>query len=374
MHFSIFLGQGVTDASGDTRVIDLAIRQALYADEHGFAAVYCGEQYFNDVEPYADGIMMSAYLAGQLTQAWVGLSVVALVTHHPLVLAERINLLDQLTHGKCLIGFGVGRKGDGKPFHIADLNPDERQALYDAKLEVLERALVHTDRGEPFLFDTGRESGEMGGRMMPAPFRRMPLLAIATNTPSKIAAAGRAGRFVQVGPFAVPEAERMGRLYRDSLREGGFDEAYVAAHMKWFTHTKMAFVADTDDEAWEFAEAALGGPMGLPPWLRPADQERGKSLREIFALDPGPYAHFGGPESISAFLHRMCLVGSPETVAHQVAAYGEAGLPHLHVRFGIGDLDFAYYDRSLELFATEVMPKVGAEPVPGPGPDELRSV
>jgi hypothetical protein len=60
-------------------------------------------------------------------------------------------------------------------------------------------------------------------------------------------------------------------------------------------------------------------------------------------------------------------------VAAEVSRYGDAGLPHMHARFAFGsEADPAVYRRSLELFATEVMPRVGAETIPGPSIDQIR--
>lgn len=373
MHFSLFLGQRVSSAEHDTRAIDLGIEQAVYADEHGFAAVYVGEQHFNDYEPYADGFMMASYLAGLLRTAYLGLSVVPLVIHHPLFFAERANLLDQLTKGRMIAGISAGRPREGGAWHKADLEPAERQRLFDAKLDVVERAWAHEPGDPPLEFDTGDEHGAMPGRLMPRSYRRgHPLFAIGTNTPAKVAEAGRRGRFVHFGPFALGPLTAIAETYRRGLAEGGADAAAIGRAMRWAIHTKMVLVADTDDEAWRLAEGA--GLLPAPPWVRRRPGEETLSLREIARRDPGPLAPaMGMPESLSAYLRRIAIVGSPETVAREVARYGDAGIPHMHVRFAFGsETDPAVCRRSLELFATEVMPRVGATPIPGPSPEEIR--
>ena len=112
MFLSMFLGPNVSGPADDTRAIELGVEQALAADVAGFAAIYLGEQHFNDYEPYSNPIVMAGYLAGQLPQAYdVGTSMIPLPRHHPLSLVERINLLDQLTRGRCIIGMSSGRPG-----------------------------------------------------------------------------------------------------------------------------------------------------------------------------------------------------------------------------------------------------------------------
>ncbi|GAA1650334.1 LLM class flavin-dependent oxidoreductase [Actinoplanes couchii] len=374
MHFSLFLGQSVGGWQDDTAAIDLGIEQAHYADAHGFTAVYSGEQHFNNYEPYGDGLGMSAYFAGQLRNAYVGLSVVPLVLHHPLLFVQRVNLLDQLTKGRSIVGISAGRPFEGATFHVATLNPAERAALFDAKLDVVERAWAHRP-GEILTFDTGRESGSMGERgqrIMPYSYRAgRPLFAIGTNTADKIAEAGRRGRLVHLGPFHLETAAQLAGVYRAALAESGTPIDHA---MSWLLHTKIVMVADTDTQAWDHLEAALGGALTLPPWIRPTAEEQGLPLREVWRLPAGPLAPaMGRPESLSAYLHRMFVVGSPETVAEQVGAYGDAGLPHMHLRFAFGSTaDPDIYRRSLELFATEVMPKAGASLIPGPTAAQIR--
>jgi alkanesulfonate monooxygenase SsuD/methylene tetrahydromethanopterin reductase-like flavin-dependent oxidoreductase (luciferase family) len=319
--------------------------------------------------------MMASYLAGQMRNAYVGLSVVPLIIHHPLFIAERANLLDQLSKGRSIVGLSAGRPHEGRTWQKAGIDSTTRQRLFDAKLNLLERAWSHEPGDPPLEFDTGDEHGVMDGRLMPRSYRRpRPLFAIGTNTPSKVVEAGRAGRLVHFGPFALGPLTEIADLYRRSLAEGGADAEQIAEAMRWAIYTKMVLVADTDDEAWRLLEDAMAGPLKAPPWVQRRPGEESMSVRELAAQDPGPLAPaMGMPESMAAFLQRSMIVGSPETVAAEVSRYGDAGLPHMHARFAFGsEADPAVYRRSLELFATEVMPRVGAETIPGPSIDQIR--
>jgi alkanesulfonate monooxygenase SsuD/methylene tetrahydromethanopterin reductase-like flavin-dependent oxidoreductase (luciferase family) len=375
MHFSLFLGQMVSRAEHDTAAIDLGIEQAHYADAHGFSAVYTGEQHFNNYEPYADGFMMASYLAGQLEHAYLGLSVVPLIIHHPLFVAEKANLLDQLTKGRAIVGMSAGRPNEGGTWQKAWIASDLRQRLFDAKLEVLERAWAHEPGDPPLEFDTGDEHGEMTGRLMPRSYRiGHPLYAIGTNTPAKVADAGRHGRLVHFGPFAREPLGAIVGVYRAALAEGGATPEQIQAALQWAIYTKLVLVGETDEEAWRLMGEALSGPLKAPPWVQLRPGEESMSVQELAAQEPGPFAPaMGMPESMSAFLQRIAIVGSPETVAREVARYGEDGLSHMHVRFAFGsEADPGIYRRSLELFATEVMPRVGATRISGPRIDEIR--
>lgn len=109
MYVSMFLGPGVAGPEQDQLVIEASIERALEADESGFGALYVGEQHFNNYEPYSNPFVMMGYLAGQIKNAYLGTSVSPLVVHHPLLLIERMNLLDLLTRGKVVFGMSSGR-------------------------------------------------------------------------------------------------------------------------------------------------------------------------------------------------------------------------------------------------------------------------
>jgi alkanesulfonate monooxygenase SsuD/methylene tetrahydromethanopterin reductase-like flavin-dependent oxidoreductase (luciferase family) len=375
MYFSLFLGEMVSTPDHDTAAIDRGIEQAVYADEHGFAAVYSGEQHFNNYEPYSDGFMMSSYLAALLKDSYVGISVSPLIIHHPIEIAERMTALDQLAKGKSIVAVSGGRPNEGEPWHKKGIHPALRSQLFDRKLETLETALNHQPGDAPLNFNTGDEHGTMPGRLMPRSYRATtPLYAIATNTPAKVAAAGRAGRLVHFGPFPLSQLVDITAAYKQGLTEGGFDETYIRYALDWAIHTKMVLVADTDEEAWAHMEQALSGPLMAPPWVVKTDQEKSMGVRELAAQDPGEFAAAQGqPESYSAWLKRMFVVGSPETVRSQLAEYDEAGIAHLHARFAFGsEADPSIYHRSLQLFAEEVMPKIGVDRFDAPTSDQIR--
>ncbi|MFJ4840650.1 LLM class flavin-dependent oxidoreductase [Streptomyces sp. NPDC088746] len=370
MYFSLFLGPGVRGPHEDRRAITLGIEQAIAADAAGFTAVYVGEQHFNNYEPYADGLTMAAFLAGRLRRAYLGTSVIPLVLHHPLFVAERANLLDQLTGGRFILGMSSGRPREGKAWHKHDLAPAQRARLFDQKLEVMLRAWAHRASDGPLEFATDDEHGVMEGRMMPASYRRPhPLYAIGTNTPAKIAEAGRRGQKVHLGPFDPTGAARLATLYRTSMQEAGHPAGLIQENLGWLVHTKLVLVGETDDEAWKVAEHLLTGPMVIAPWVRRDPGQDGWPLRKIYEADPGEFAPaMGAPESQGAYLRRTMVIGSPETVAAELAAYRDAGLPHVHLRFIFGPLDDPdVFRRSFRLFTDEVMPRVGVDTMTAPG-------
>jgi alkanesulfonate monooxygenase SsuD/methylene tetrahydromethanopterin reductase-like flavin-dependent oxidoreductase (luciferase family) len=374
MYFSMFLGPRVFTPAADMVTIDASVEQALEADEAGFAAIYVGEQHHNDYEPYSDPFTMGGYLAAQLKHAWIGTSVVPLVLNHPLRLIERMNLLDLLMRGRVMYGISSGQPNNGTAFGIHEMGGPYRAKLFDQRLDLLLQAWAHRPTDGALEFATEAEQGTLEGRVMPYSYRvPHPLFAVATNTEAKVAQAGAHGYHVHLGPTDLEGVKRLADVYRDGLRTGGADDATIEARMRWFIHTKWIIVAETDDEAWDSAQQQFGMALHFLPWLTKDERYEGKSLRELHDMEPGPFApSFGMPESPAAWTQRCHIVGSPQTVATELQAYEQAGVPHIHGRWLLSNAGIEAGRRSFRLFADEVMPRVGVDRMPALEADEIR--
>jgi alkanesulfonate monooxygenase SsuD/methylene tetrahydromethanopterin reductase-like flavin-dependent oxidoreductase (luciferase family) len=371
MHLSMFLAPRTFGYAQEKAIIEAGVEQALEADAAGFAAIYVGEQHHNDYEPYADPFTMAGYLAPQLKDAYLGTSVVPLVLHHPLMLLERINLLDQLTGGKICIGLSSGQPNNGTAFGIHELGSEGRARLFDQRLDVMRRLWAHTADDGDLAFETDAEKGVMTGRVMPMSYRvPHPLFAIGTNTPGKVTAAGERGDLVHLGPAPLEQAAKLAADYRAGLEAGGI--ADVAARMAWFFTTKWIFVAETDEQAYADAQQMVGPALSFLPWLK-QDGYEGMTVAELAQADPGPFAPApGAPESPAAWVQRTQIAGSPETVAAKLKAYEDAGVPHIHARWLMSTAGFEQGRRSWRLFVDEVMPRLEVTRIAGPSDDEIR--
>src|SRR5580698_8232100 len=109
MYLGIFLGPFSRGPEDDLEVIDLCIEQAIEAAEARFALVTFGEQHFNNYEPYCNPFLMGAHLAPYLKDSYFGTTITPLPLHPPIRLAEDMNVLDNLTRGKLIVGLSAGR-------------------------------------------------------------------------------------------------------------------------------------------------------------------------------------------------------------------------------------------------------------------------
>ena len=169
------------------------------------------------------------------------------------------------------------------------------------------------------------------------------------------AAAGHALRLSR----GVPGSRRTWRAYRalweahqhNRPAECPLDEPFVGS-------TRHIVVADTDAEAeaiarssWpaynrNFAKRGLDGPG--------PETDASGVVKPLPAGGPG----LGGDVD-KAFELERCVAGSPDTVAAHIEQYTvQAGVNYCVVSFQWGNITHAQAMRSLELFGTEVMPRV----------------
>ena len=73
-----------------------------------FLSVCLTEHHFTGYNTYGNPFVFGAFLAGQLTNLHVVLSVAVPGLQNPMNFAEGCNLLDMLTKGRCVIGVGTG--------------------------------------------------------------------------------------------------------------------------------------------------------------------------------------------------------------------------------------------------------------------------
>lgn len=169
MYLSAFMGPISMTPAQDGPLIAQSLTMAEEAAAAGFAMVTFGEQHVSNYEPYCNPFLMAARLSGVLGDTWAGTTIVPLPLHQVLRLAEEASVVDLLTRGRFLLGVSAGRPGYGSDFATFGLDGDRREEMFDAKLDLLLRALRQRDGDPPLVLDTEWDRGRLSGRMMPVP-------------------------------------------------------------------------------------------------------------------------------------------------------------------------------------------------------------
>lgn len=347
MRFSIYLNAQSPGPEYDLDVIDAITAQAVLADQSSFAGVCLTEHHFTGYNTYGNPFTFGAYLAPQLQNAHVVLSVAVPALWNPMNFAESVNTLDLLTRGRCVIGVGTG--GSPQEYKGLGRDPAQRGALMEEVIEIALRAIAKGDDDPELPYSTPHSAGVLTRRIMPGSFTTPhPRFARATLSDEGIASTASRGWALMTAREAAPEIARKMKLYHSTLDAAGHDEATLAYCREWSMVQKMIYVGDSDEQA-----------------LADVDEPLNYLARQSARSFGGTAEAAGFKNSIVGvsavdredFLSKAMIVGGPETVAASIEEYQAAGADHMTLVFIYGQLNPALAAASLRRFIDSVMPR-----------------
>jgi alkanesulfonate monooxygenase SsuD/methylene tetrahydromethanopterin reductase-like flavin-dependent oxidoreductase (luciferase family) len=264
----------------------------------------------------------------------LGPLVYVLPLHHPLRVYEEICMLDQMSGGRLMVG--VGRGGALLEHQRYGIDPTTAQARYHEAFAVLMQAFASEVLDfEGKFFNYKDYLVTLKPRQRPHP----PLWYGAPSADAIPWASSRAINVVSLGPAA--RARAISDRYRDEWAALG----RAADELPMIGITRHIVVADTDAEAQHIASEAY------PRWRAAMDFLWRRSNVEFVLKDIYPQ-DFGGLERIG-----NGIAGSPAAVRDYVARLqAETGINYLLCQMVFGDMRAADAERSIRLFAGEVMP------------------
>jgi alkanesulfonate monooxygenase SsuD/methylene tetrahydromethanopterin reductase-like flavin-dependent oxidoreductase (luciferase family) len=337
MKLGTFVFPTAGDPREDGRVIDYALREAIRSEELGMDAVWLAEHHFDGMCAYVDPMVFAAALARETKRVQLGFAVAQASLHHPLRLAEQLNLLDHLSHGRFIAGLGKGSMYNDYEYEAFEIAPGEAAARFDELEEIVLKCWAGervAHRGRFWNFDIPM--------LRPRPFTQPhpPLLRAVGSEASTIRHAQTGRPFLLAGPAEIVLARA--ELIRRTMRESGFTTAQIDATFAQSWAWQHIVVAESDREAHQRGMAAVQAYI---------DYRDALGLKSTLAGIMRAGIAQGGPP-------RGYIFGAPATVAEQLGIFDQSGLGGLILRFDIGPHAEAMSRASLELFAREVAPRL----------------
>ncbi len=324
---------------------DERLEFVVNADRAGFYCLHVAEHHSSPLNMVPEpGVWLGA-VARATSRIRLGPLVYLLTLYSPLRLAEEICMLDHMSRGRLEVGVGRGVSPFELNFHRID-HDESREIFFDA-FDCLKTALTSDEfshDGKYFQYDD-----------VPMPLRPLqaPYPAFWYGSSNTIGAtwAGENGMHFTAngGPdhakpnidaFRAALAKRGGPAQPKAEFPGG-------AAIGLLRHI---VVADTDEDAVRIAKPALEHHAASLNWLR----ERHGSTEFTERLN----VHRG--KSFESWREMgMVIAGSPETVCAELERQAEMlGLNYLVAYLFFGTMSAADAQRSQNLFATEIMPKL----------------
>lgn len=321
----------------------LALQRDLEFVEHldalGFDEAWIGEHHSAGSEIISSPEVFIGAAAQRAKRIRFGTGVISLSYHNPLWVADRLMLLDHLTHGRIIGGVGPGSLPTDSS--MIGLTPTDTRELLETNLDIVVRLLA----GETVSAKTATHQ-LYDAKLQLAPYTPggIPLAVAAVASPTGARLAGKHG----IGLLSIGA----------TLTIEGFDA--LAYHWGIVEERAKAFGTQVDRSNW-----SLVGPMhiaetdeqaradvkfGIEPWFR--------YFQKVAAFPQMTMPGDRLDEMIDMINDNGAgVIGTPERAREQVQRlWDQSGGFGCMLQMGHEWANPAATRRSAELFAAEVMP------------------
>ena len=312
------------------QVIRNVIEQAVAADRAGVDFIGVGEHHRDDFAVSAPDVVLAA-IAARTERIRMGSAVTVLSSDDPIRVFQRFSTIDAISSGRAEVILGRGSFTESFPLFGLDLRDYDQ--LFEEKLDLFTHLLTE----EPITWEGRLRMPLRNQRVYPPTQNGLRTWIAVGGSPESVirAAKHRIPLMLAVigGPVErfVPFAD----LYRRANDQLGQPQEPIGVH-------SPGHIADTDAEARDHLREH---------WL----ENRNRLGRE---RGWGPA---GEREFIAEIEEGALYVGSPETVATKIAhAVRTLGVDRFDLKYANGPMPHERLLRSIELYGTEVMPRVRA--------------
>ena len=359
MKYSMFMmplhppGRDVTQTLQEDR------EAVILADRLGFSEAYVGEHVTDAAETVTSSMIFLASLIAETKNIMLGTGTLNLPNSHPAAMAGQAAMLDHLLKGRFIMGISPG--GLLSDAEVFGNHGRDRNAMF---VESINTILKIWESGPPYNIDgqfwkvsvEKTMITEIGQGFMMKPYQRPhPLIvgtAVAPFSQGVTEMAKRGWQPISAN-FLMPEWVKS---HWPNYVEGRTADGAQAQASEWRI-AKSIFVADDEATARRYALEA-GGPYHFYFKQLVRKLVGGGGRSNLFKTDPAMPDSEITPDYVT---RRLVLAGTVDSVVDQILAF--------HAQVGdFGQLLYACHDwmdpalgkRSMELFATEVMPRVNA--------------
>jgi alkanesulfonate monooxygenase SsuD/methylene tetrahydromethanopterin reductase-like flavin-dependent oxidoreductase (luciferase family) len=358
------------------------LEQCELADQVGFDNLWFVEHHFLtgfSGSPCPDAIFGA--LSRTTKQIRIGYGVNILPYHHPVRVAERVAMVDQLTDGR--VEFGTGRSNAYEQVGLG-IDPRETRERWEESLTMLPQIW----QSDEFSWE-GKFWSVPPRRVLPKTYQKPhPRMYLAcTQTESFRLAAEKGIGVLSSASYATDILREHVKVYRDAIGNANPVGAFVnnfwgnnvhaycgtdnqearelcAESMKTFFGPDKPYIAGRINayeellEAWGGVPDHLKGDFGR--WLRQSDDAHREQAAEVgISLDSGPGAARAAVAQLDANIlcdRGVIIGGNPESCINAIKMYEDIGVDQVMMIMQTETIPHEKVMGSIEMFGKYVFP------------------
>jgi limonene 1,2-monooxygenase len=337
MRFGIFLAPFHPVGQDPTISLERDLELIQHLDALGYQEAWIGEHHSAGFEIIASPEVFIAAAAERTRHIKLGTGVSSLPYHHPLILADRIVLLDHLTRGRFQFGVGPGALPSDAFMMGIDVSR-QREMMEEAFEAIL--ALLRCDEPVTRTTDwfTLRDA-----RLQLRPYSDFEIGVAAQVSPAGPRLAGRFGAaLLSLGATSAGGFDVLGAHW-DTMEERAAEFGTTVDRRRWRLVGPM-HIAETEEQARKDVE------FGLADWIG--------YFREVAALPIAPETD-DTTELVDAMnASGIAVIGTPDQAADQIQRLvDQSGGFGTYLFMANEWADREATKRSYELFARYVAPR-----------------
>jgi alkanesulfonate monooxygenase SsuD/methylene tetrahydromethanopterin reductase-like flavin-dependent oxidoreductase (luciferase family) len=364
MHVGLATGFANHSKIPDAQFIQEEFTQLILADELGFDSIWMTEHHFSDYSISPNPLFYLAHLAARTKRARLGTQVVVVPWHDPVRLAEEICMLDHMSGGRALLGFGRGLAR--MEYEGLRIDQGEARQRFDETVAMVMNAM---DTG--YIEWDGEIFKQPRREIRPTPVRSLKGRAFcAAGSPSSMVAAAKLGlgRLYLGQPMVAGHNTNdtvLGRVARDDAADA-WEETWKQCHpnetpVGCFA-SNIVFVDESADRAQELNEkytAAVFAAAVKNYEMTSSHHGSIKGYETYKALVMTPEQ----AEQAIKDAHKSSIAGTPKQVLEQLDAVRQQRnpqgmMPHLYT----GGMPHEDCMKAIRLFAKDCLREMKSWP------------
>ena len=338
----------------DAQIYEEDLHLAELVEPLGFDSYWAIDHHFSPYIMTAGALQHLTFMAGRTERIDFGTMVIVLPWYDPVAVAEQVTVLDNLLRGRRLT-LGLGRGAARREFDAFRSPMDESRARFMESLTILRKALTQEWFSHEGEFYTIPET-----TIRPRPRNPEALLGslkVAWISPETLEIAANAGLGMLFTNGKAWEE------YQDDVKQFNAIRAGHGWHPLQPTVVVNVACSATEAEAWEIMRThSIEAQISLSKHYRFQDTARLQQTKGY-----GHYVKLGKvmqektPEEIGEYNARPQAWGTPAQVLEKLRHIQQmTGADELIMNFRYGGMPAATAERSMRLFAAEVLPALHA--------------